>query len=40
MALANGGTLGQVKEVLLHLVPHAGKALVLEASVHLKELYP
>ena len=40
MVLANGSMLGQVKEALLHLGPHAGMALVLEALVRLKELYP
>jgi 4-carboxymuconolactone decarboxylase len=40
LVLSNGGTFGQVKEVLLHLGPHAGMALVLEALVRLKELYP
>ena len=40
LVLANGGTLKQVKEVLLHLGLHAGMPLVLEALIRLKELYP
>jgi alkylhydroperoxidase/carboxymuconolactone decarboxylase family protein YurZ len=40
MVLANGGTLQQVKEVLLHLAPHVGYALILQALMRLKEIYP
>ncbi len=40
MVLANGGTLQQVKEVLLHLAPHVGYALILQALIRLKEISP
>lgn len=40
MVLANGGTLQQVKEVLLHLAPHVRYALILQALLRLKEIAP
>lgn len=39
MALSNGATRAEVKEVLLHLAPYAGYPATLRAIVRLKEIY-
>lgn len=38
LMITNGARFRQVKEILLHLAPHAGYPLVLEALIRLKEL--
>ncbi|MCB0211462.1 MAG: carboxymuconolactone decarboxylase family protein [Anaerolineae bacterium] len=39
MALSNGATRAEVKEVLLHLAPYAGYPSTLRAMIRLKEIY-
>ncbi len=38
LMITNGARLRQVKEILLHLAPHAGYPVVLEALLRLKEI--
>ena len=39
MALANGASRAEVKELLLHLAPYAGYPSTLRAMIRLKEIY-